>query len=267
MPAIDTESNSLSDALIALETELRAREERYKHLVEYTSDMVYQVDPHGRITFSNAAARALLRYSESELHGKYYLDFIHPEYRDALHEYYTRQYRNRVRNTYLEFPIITNDGAELWIGQNVQLLLENRTVIGFHALARDLTLQHKLEDDLMLQNKKLEDKLNEAATVQEKVVAAERLAAVTAIVQSIAHHINNPLTAVMLPIQVKLRHELSPEWREELTMWLHQLERIRDAVRKLTNLEDTKTVQFRGNFKMIDLETENQPPVAESDEQ
>jgi PAS domain S-box-containing protein len=54
----------------------------------------------------------------------------------------------RIKNTYSEYPIVTKDGHELWIGQNTQLIEENGKVKGFQAVSRDITERKILEKEL-----------------------------------------------------------------------------------------------------------------------
>jgi PAS domain S-box-containing protein len=71
--------------------------------------------------------------------GRPFTDLIRPDYRDSTVAFYLRQARRRVPRSYLEFPVITPDGREVWIGQNVQLMESGGRVTGFEAVARDVT--------------------------------------------------------------------------------------------------------------------------------
>jgi hypothetical protein len=46
---------------------------------------------------------------------------IHRSFRKDAERFYRRQFARRLRNTDLELPVLTKDGAERWLGQNVQL--------------------------------------------------------------------------------------------------------------------------------------------------
>ncbi|MFN8527385.1 MAG: PAS domain S-box protein [Anaerolineae bacterium] len=61
------------------ETILREREERFKALVEYSSDITTVVDGDMVITFESQSAQRLLGYSPEMLVGKQLTDFIHPD--------------------------------------------------------------------------------------------------------------------------------------------------------------------------------------------
>jgi two-component system cell cycle response regulator len=58
------------------------------------------------------------------------------------------QFVKKIPNTYYEFPAITKDGKEMWIGQNVQLLMNDDKIAGFQAVSRDMTARVKKEEQL-----------------------------------------------------------------------------------------------------------------------
>ncbi|HET7230516.1 MAG TPA: PAS domain S-box protein [Longimicrobium sp.] len=124
---------------------LRASEERYRRIVEAAGDIIYEVDPWGRFTYANPAALRILGYQTGHVVGRHYSELMRPDYHDRAAELYTRQVRERIASTYLEFPAVAQDGREIWIGQVVQLLQEEGKVRGLHAVARDISARHEVE--------------------------------------------------------------------------------------------------------------------------
>jgi diguanylate cyclase (GGDEF)-like protein/PAS domain S-box-containing protein len=138
------------------EVEARARAERglhrsemlYRELVESASDLIYRADRMGFFTYANPAAVRLTGYSEEELADMHFRDIVRPDHRDHLTELYTDQILNAVPTTYVELPILTRGGREMWIGQHVQLLVEDDEIAGIQAVARDITQQREVESAL-----------------------------------------------------------------------------------------------------------------------
>ena len=128
------------------EEALRRSEGRYRQLVENAGDLVYASDFRGRFTFVNPIAVRMLGYSEDELIGKHYLDVIHSDHREDVEGFYQRQFVQRIPSTYREFPVVTKDGADLWLGQNVQLIVQDDWVEGFQAVARDVSARRRAEE-------------------------------------------------------------------------------------------------------------------------
>ena len=130
------------------EAALQKSEEQYRTLVKNASDIVFRTDHTGRFTFVNPAMVTITGYSEEEIIGKHYKMLVRPDkYKEAM-KALVGQYENRVQNTYHEFPILTKDGHEKWIGENAQLIVEDDHVIGFQAVARDITERKLMEEAL-----------------------------------------------------------------------------------------------------------------------
>jgi signal transduction histidine kinase/CheY-like chemotaxis protein len=75
----------------------------------------------------------------------HYTQLIREDVRETARGYYQAQMDDAVATTYYEFPAVTADGREVWIGQNVRLLHEGEEVIGIQSVARDITRQRALE--------------------------------------------------------------------------------------------------------------------------
>jgi diguanylate cyclase (GGDEF)-like protein/PAS domain S-box-containing protein len=130
------------------EEALRESEERYRALVENANDMVFRTDNHGIFTFVNASTIRIAGYEEEEIIGKHYPTFIRADRRDEAIKFFGRQFVKGIKNTYSEYPMITKDGREVWLGQNTQLIFENGNVVGFQAVSRDITERRRLEEEL-----------------------------------------------------------------------------------------------------------------------
>lgn len=133
------------------ETLLQESEARFRQIVENASDMIYRIDMQGRFTYANPSALNLMGYaSEDEALGKYYLDLTTPQARGRLKRIYDHQAMSRTKNTYHEFPAITKDGNIVWVGQNVQLIMDGEKIIGFQAVGRDITALKQAQEALAL---------------------------------------------------------------------------------------------------------------------
>jgi len=123
-------------------------EKRYRQVVDQANDIIYRTDERGRFTMFNNYAVKLLGYSQQEIMGRQYRDLVHPAYRKKAERFYGIQYVKGVHDTYLELPLVSKTGDIVWIGQNVQLVYEKRKIIGFQAIARDITDRKQAEDAL-----------------------------------------------------------------------------------------------------------------------
>lgn len=124
---------------VRVEKALRESEERYRQIVESSQDIIYRTDANGRFSYVNPVAERLLGYPKDEVIGKSYLSLILREDRSEAAEFYQRQFSEKIESTYYEFPALRKNGKEIWLGQNVQLVLEDGEVKGFQSVARDIT--------------------------------------------------------------------------------------------------------------------------------
>lgn len=129
----------------------------YKGLVEHASEIIYRVDLQGRITYVNPAVTRILGYGEQQLIGKNYLKLISEDYRDEVDEFYTKQLRQEIGETYYEFEAKARDGESIWFGQNVRLLRKDGRLVGFQAIARNIS--SRLEAERQLKNREMQLRL------------------------------------------------------------------------------------------------------------
>ena len=130
------------------EERLKESEARYRTLVESADDVIYTTDPTGHFTYANPLALKLTGYGEKEVLGMRYLDLIRPDFRAQAEHFYRKQVMGGAESTYFEFPIITKQGSEVWLGQHVQLIKHQGRIAGIQAVARDITTRRNAEDAL-----------------------------------------------------------------------------------------------------------------------
>ena len=142
-----------------MEEALKENEKRYHMLVENANDIIYRTDALGCFTFCNHAAVKLTGYAEADLIGKHFIELISPDYRAEAEQFYGRQFVKNISNTYHEFPLVSRDKGEIWLGQHVQLLIDDGQVVGFQAIARDITETKRLGEEI--REMSLRDQLTE----------------------------------------------------------------------------------------------------------
>jgi PAS domain S-box-containing protein len=159
--------NQLQARIVALEqgeAELKREWEtlnrekaRCFNLIEKSNDIIYETDDQGRLTFINQVTERISGYSRGEFIGRYYLEFIDPNFRREAERLYGKQFVYKIPDTYFEFPLWTKDNRKIWLGQHVQLKTEGNNIIGFQAIARDITKQKQAEEALKKYKEELEE--------------------------------------------------------------------------------------------------------------
>jgi PAS domain S-box-containing protein len=165
-----------------IEASLQESEARYRQFVENASDIIYRTDIQGLFTYVNPIGVHLMGLaSEAELLGRHYLELVNKRYHHRMKRFYDRQFMAKQKNTYREFPTASVNGRELWLGQNVQLIEENGRVIGFQAVARDITDLVEARDSLALAR----DQALEASKLKSQLLA------------KVSHELRTPLGGIL----------------------------------------------------------------------
>ncbi|MBI4417454.1 MAG: PAS domain S-box protein [Ignavibacteriales bacterium] len=202
---------------------LREGEERYRQIVETATDIIYRISPEGYFTYANPVAVRIIGYDLNEIIGKNYIDLIRPDFRKKAIRHYLQQTRERIPSTYFEFPAMAKDGREVWLGQNVQIILYDDQIIELQAVARDLTEMRKAGEE----RQALELQLIQA----QKMVSAGRLAG------GIAHDFNNILGIILAYTNLLEERNLPPEKAQmSLDAITRAVERAKGMIRQLLTL-------------------------------
>jgi PAS domain S-box-containing protein len=139
LQASEEEVRSNLDFVSALKEQLQVRERQFREVVENATDMIYELDEHGKFAYANPVMEAITQYSKAELNNMVYWDILHPDHKARVVEFYQNQMRNQLENTYLEFPICTKNREEVWVGQNVRMFFQDNWVLKVSVVARDIT--------------------------------------------------------------------------------------------------------------------------------
>ncbi len=159
------------------DADLRSSEQQYRLLLESANDIIYSSDSEGNITYLNQHGLEFLGLKQEELKHIRLTDFIDPGYRDKVVEFYGSQFEKLQINSYLEFPIVAKNGTRMWVGQRINLLLDDdkvKKLTGFLGVVRDITEKRIMEQQLLLTNKVLEKRVAWRTNELEKINAKLR---------------------------------------------------------------------------------------------
>jgi two-component system NtrC family sensor kinase len=184
---------SLADEVERQKKELLKSEERYKALIENAADLIYTVDPGGRILSINryaaklfARRRSITGKAAGALDGDQEIrpeDFINLTLFDIMAERsaeFHLEWMQEIRKTgkilSKRHPIIIGD-RELWFSTSIVGLKDHEGQIdSFEIISRDITARKTMEDQL---------------------INMEKLASVGTLAAGVAHEINNPIAVIL----------------------------------------------------------------------
>ncbi len=148
-------NENLEQKIIERTKELEWSEKRYRQIIESATDFIYRADPQGYFTYVNPVANQKLGYTEEELIGSHFTEYVPPSYREELMELYINYRENKHLSTYQELPIVSKNGDVIWIGQNVQFVTENGEIKEVSGVARDISDRKIAEDALLTTQQRL----------------------------------------------------------------------------------------------------------------
>lgn len=137
-------------------TEQVTIESQYRSLIESAADLIYEIDMNSKITYANNFTEKTLGYSKDEILNSHFTKFVREDYIDYVKAFYYGIPKESDQYTDAVFPILKKDKETIWVSQKVTLKKnQNDEVVGFSAIARDITLVKNLEIEHYNRSKKV----------------------------------------------------------------------------------------------------------------
>ena len=194
------------------EIALRQNEERFRHLVQHTSDLIAVVDPRGVIRYVSPSVADLLGHPPNQLEGSSFLALLHPadgrRTRILLHRAASRP----GPFPRLEFRLRHAEGHFVFVEAAGTNRLSDPAVRGLIVNVRDVT----------------EQKRAEAALRQGKENAEEASRLKDLLLTNMSHELRTPLTSVLGFAQLLTEEVEDPNHQEFLAY-------IRESGQRLMN--------------------------------
>jgi PAS domain S-box-containing protein len=157
------------------EEHLHESEERYRRLVEFSPDAII-VHSSGMFVFVNpAAVRLLGAHDPSDLLGKSFFNFVHPEYREAEHLRVTTGLIEHTILPLIEEKFVRLDGEVIDVEVSTLSMLYDGA-LAIQEVVRDITEHKKL---------------------QQEVLQSQKMQSIGTIAGGIAHDFNNILAIIL----------------------------------------------------------------------
>lgn len=141
-------NGELEQKMILRSKALIESEERYRSLVESASDVIFNTDNQGFFTYINETGAKLYGYTEDEVIGSHFLQYIHNDHREMCYDHFSKLFDENLPESYFEFKVTRKNGEVIWVGQNTKRLELNDTVT-FTAVARNISEQKIAEEKLL----------------------------------------------------------------------------------------------------------------------
>ncbi len=184
-----------------VEEAFKVSEERYRTLVESTSDAIVFVDRERRMQSCNQAFLNLFGYRREEVMGQP-VRLIHvseEKFEAFAREFYPVLRENRCVRT--EWEVRHKSGAVIPVEVTYSAVDDEQgRAVGFVGILRDISLRKKSEMELSRYRDHLEDmvrqRTHDLEVAQRALVQEEKLKVLGSISSQIAHEIRNPLMSI-----------------------------------------------------------------------
>ncbi|MFX1457318.1 MAG: PAS domain S-box protein [Promethearchaeota archaeon] len=131
------------------EIKLRESEEKFRSLVETTSDWIWEVDNKGVYTYSNPKVRDMLGYEVEEVIGKTAFDLMPSEEAELILELFQKAVEKKESIVGLRNNVIHKKGFHITLETSgVPFFDKDGTLLGYRGIDRDISEQLEAERKL-----------------------------------------------------------------------------------------------------------------------
>ena len=218
---------------VEVERALRESEQKFSNAFRQSPNGMVFVDTEGRFMKANRALCEMLGYSEDELLGLHFADITYPEDLAVDLEQLQRLVNGEISSFQRIKRYLRKDGGLIWVSLGVSAIHDSEgKPIYFISQVQDITAQRERE----------EARANE-----------QRRAAITETTIAVAHELNNVLTVLMMNSEL-LANDAKPEEIPGIAAEiLAASNRIAATVQRLRQIDDTRSIEYLGEEKMLDL--------------
>jgi len=132
----------------------RQSEERFRSLVQYSSDIITLLEADGTIRYESASIERILGYKPEELLGKNAFDFIHTEDVQKASNTFTQVLQNQEASPSVEYRFRHQDGSWRLMESTGSNLLADPAVGSIVINSRDITERKRVEQALQVSEEK-----------------------------------------------------------------------------------------------------------------
>jgi len=132
-------------------SQLRESEEKYRHLIENSHDIIYTINSDGILNYVSPAWTTLLGHPIADVTNKSFQDFVHPDDIPHCLEWIEKVINSSQPQDGVEYRVKHLDGHYCWHTSCAVPLMDNSgKAIGYEGIASDIT-ERKLSAEALLE--------------------------------------------------------------------------------------------------------------------
>lgn len=175
--------HDISERKIA-EKALRKSEERFRNLVESTTDWIWDIDYKGDFVYSSPSVEGITGYTPDDLYAKRFINFFPIHEREKLYITLMENIRPGEVLPTIECSIQTKEGQIRFLEtRGVHYFDDSGNFQGVRGISRDITEKKKSEE--------------ERAELQKTLDRAKKMEALGLLAGGVAHDLNNILSGII----------------------------------------------------------------------
>lgn len=141
---------SLASRQVALERKITSSEEQLREIINSVPDIIYALDSDGLFTNINEAASKLLGLPTSQILGRHFIDFVHPDDRSRMRDAFEDtivQHGQKAND--LRMRLCNCDGEPVWISINSRIAYDsNGNFLQERGVIRDIRTLKEYEEEV-----------------------------------------------------------------------------------------------------------------------
>ena len=229
--------NGMIESLDRTNRFLRDSEQRFRAVIEHTSDMILVLDRNLRITYVSPICEAILGHPATMLTGKRVLEMLHPKDRRRVLRLVARERSGNSEDIItFEGRVHHIDGGWRNLSFRARTLIDLPGINGILVNARDVTANKKFERELVV----------------AKIQAEEMVHLKDAFLTNMSHEIRTPLTGILGFAQILLS-EIGDDYRPLVASIEQSGQRLLHTLNSVLDLAQLEAESVRLNLMPLNV--------------
>ncbi|HBL12272.1 MAG TPA: hypothetical protein DD379_12860 [Cyanobacteria bacterium UBA11162] len=231
-----------------LQLRIRESETRYEQIVELAEEGIWVIDREGKTTYVNHAMARMLGYTEVEMLGRSFFDFINEANRQQVSSsLIDSRHQSQVQRW--ELQLTTKSGQYLWVYMSTSVALdENESMLWACSLVYDITERKQAEERLRESSERIS--LANAELARATRLKDEFLA-------SMSHELRTPLNAILglsEALQEEVYGELTDRQRRSLQTIEQSGKHLLDLINDILDLSKIESGKMMLQITPVSVE-------------
>lgn len=214
------------------EEALRKSEERFRSLVETTTDWVWEVNEHAVYTYASPKIRDILGYEPEEIIGKTPFDLMPPDEAERIAGVFFEIAETKRPFALLENLNLRKDGTPVVLETSgTPILGSDGRLLGYRGIDRDITARRRVEE--------------EKEQIQTRLLKSQKMETIGKLAAGIAHDFNNIITIInsLSSLAIRKTGEADPA-HKFLEQIISTAERASNLTRQLLIFSRSQPTRF-----------------------